>query len=135
VRRHAGPHRARPRSGAGWQETGISTAFAMVLNSTVMPTTGCRDQVRPVVDLRHTIGHSREPMGLDRVALSGSSFHQVNLLACPEDDPLAGLDIPRYRPHPESHVERIYAHGAPEPLFTELVLQRMTVGAERQGIA
>jgi hypothetical protein len=66
---------------------------------------------------------------------SGVDLHQVNLLAGPEDNSLPGFDIPRYRPQAESHVERIDAYGAPECQFTELMLQRVTVAAERYGIA
>jgi len=62
-------------------------------------------------------------------------LHQVNLLAGPEHNSLPGFDIPRYRPQAESHVERIDAYGAPECQFIELVLQRVTVAAERYGIA
>ena len=58
-------------------------------------------------------------------------LHQVNLLAGPEYNSLPGCDIPRYRPQAESHVERIDAYGAPECQFTKLVLQRVTVPAER----
>jgi hypothetical protein len=64
-----------------------------------------------------------------------SCFYQVNPLSRPEDDPLACLDIARYRPQAESNVERIDAQGAPECQFPELVLQRMTAAAERYGIA
>jgi hypothetical protein len=64
-----------------------------------------------------------------------SSFHQVNPLSRPEDDPLACLDIIRYRPQAESHVERIDAQNTPECQFPELVLERMTAAAERHGIA
>ena len=38
-----------------------------------------------------------------------SSFHQVDPLSCPKEDPLACLDIAGYRPQAESHVERIDA--------------------------
>jgi hypothetical protein len=64
-----------------------------------------------------------------------SRFHQINPLSRPEGDPLACLDIARYRPQAESHVERIDAQGAPECQFPELVLQRMTAAAERRRIA
>jgi hypothetical protein len=64
-----------------------------------------------------------------------SRFHEVNPLPSPEDDPLAGLNIAGYRPQAESHVERIDPQGAPECQFAELMLQRMTAGAERHGIA
>jgi hypothetical protein len=56
---------------------------------------------------------------------SGCSFHQVDPLSCPEEDPLACLDIAGYRPQAESHVKRIDAQGAPERQFSELMLQRM----------
>ena len=59
----------------------------------------------------------------------GCSFHQVDPLSCPKEDPLACLDIAGYRPQTESHVERIDAQGAPECQFSELMLQRMTTGA------
>ena len=64
-----------------------------------------------------------------------SSFHQVDPLSCPEDDPLVCLDIAGYRPQAESHVERIDAQGAPERQFSELMLQRVAAAAERHGIA
>lgn len=67
--------------------------------------------------------------------LSAIRFRQIDLLSRPEDDPLPGSNVPRYRPQAESHVERIDAYGAPERQFTELVLQRVTVAAERYGIA
>jgi hypothetical protein len=62
-----------------------------------------------------------------------SCLHQINLLARPEYDLLAGLEISRYRPQAKSHVKRIDAHCAPERQFTELVLQRVTVAAEGYG--
>jgi hypothetical protein len=64
-----------------------------------------------------------------------SSFHQVDPLSCPEDDPLTCFDIARYRPQAESDVEGIDARGAPERQFAELMLQRVTAAAERHGIA
>jgi hypothetical protein len=69
------------------------------------------------------------------VRFSAIRFCQIDLLSRPEDDPLPGFNVPRYRPQAESHVERIDAYGAPECKFTELVLQRVTVAAERYGIA
>jgi hypothetical protein len=71
----------------------------------------------------------------DSLRLSAIRFCQIDLLSRPEDDPLPGFDVPRYRPQAESHVERIDSYGAPECKFTELVLQRVTVAAERYGIA
>jgi hypothetical protein len=62
-------------------------------------------------------------------------LHQGNLLPCSKDNPLPGLDIPRYRPQPESHVEGIDSYDAPKSQFTELVLQRMTAGAKRHRVA
>ena len=44
------------------------------------------------------------------------------------------LMSPRHRPQAQRHVERINAQGAPESQFAELVLQRVTTGAERKGI-
>ena len=71
----------------------------------------------------------------DALRLSAIRFCQIDLLARPEDDPLPSFNVPRYRPQVESHVERIDAYGAPERQFAELVLQRVTVAAERYGIA
>jgi hypothetical protein len=71
----------------------------------------------------------------DSLRLSAIRFFQMDLLSRPEDDPLPGFDVPRYRPQAESHVERIDPYGAPERQFAELVLQRVTVAAERYGIA
>jgi hypothetical protein len=72
---------------------------------------------------------------VDSLRLSAIRFCQIDLLSRPEDDPLPGFNVPRYRPQAESHVERIDAYGAPECQFTELVLQRVTVAAERYCIA
>jgi hypothetical protein len=40
-----------------------------------------------------------------------SSFHQINSLSRPKDDPLTCLDIAQYRPQAESHVERMDPQG------------------------
>ena len=71
----------------------------------------------------------------DALRLSAIRSCQIDLLSRPEYDLLPGFNLPRYRPQAESHVERIDAYGTPECQFTELVLQRVTVAAERYGIA
>jgi hypothetical protein len=92
---------------------------------------------RPKGSLRHRRPWQKPAsrVSWDSLRLSAIRFCQIDLLARPEDDPLPGFNVPRYRPQAESHVERIDAYGAPECQFTELVLQRVTVAAERYGIA
>jgi len=86
---------------------------------------------------RHRDRGSGRRLGLGgmRCVSQAIRFCQIDLLPRPEDDPLPGFNVPRYRPQAESHVERIYAYGAPECNFTELMLQGVTVAAERYGIA
>src|SRR5215467_13198575 len=89
---------------------------------------------RPSPERRYLGEHNRKPKPFVwtpiPTASSRSYLHQVNTLARAKDDPLSGVDIPRHRPQSQRHIERIDIQGAPEGQFSELVLQRVTAGAE-----
>jgi hypothetical protein len=124
----------------------------------ITPTTECRDQVRPVVDFRHFICRSREPMALIDALYRGAAFIKSifwrarNTILSPA---LISPDTVHNRNATLSRSMRTVLQNRPRPvvgegvrscpraqcgksaccvrLFTELVLQRMRVGAERQG--
>jgi len=60
---------------------------------------------------------------------------QIDVLSCPKDDALSGLDIARHSPQPQSHVERIDAECGPEGKLADPVLFCMAGGAQRNGVA
>ena len=67
--------------------------------------------------------------------LSAKWLRQIDLLSRPKHSPLPGLDIARYSPEPQSHVERIDAVRGPKRKLADPMLFRMTSGAQRNGVA
>jgi hypothetical protein len=69
------------------------------------------------------------------VRLSAICPCQIDLLSRPKDNALPSLDIGRYSPQPQSHIERIEAERGPEGKLADPMLFRMAGGAQRNGVA
>ena len=67
--------------------------------------------------------------------LSAICLRQIDPLSRPKDGALPGLDIGRYSPEPQSHIERIDAERGPEGKLADAMLFRMAGGAQRNGVA
>jgi hypothetical protein len=59
---------------------------------------------------------------------------QLDPLACPKHNALAGNDIARYSPKAQSDVERVDPERGPEAEFAA-VLFHMACGTKRHGVA
>jgi hypothetical protein len=62
-------------------------------------------------------------------------LRQIDPLACAKDSAFPGLEIGRYSPQAQSHVDRVDAECGPEGQFADPMLFGMTGGAKRNGVA
>jgi hypothetical protein len=62
-------------------------------------------------------------------------LRQIDLLSRSKHSALAGLEIGRYSPQPQSDIERIDAERRPESELADPVLFRMAGGAQGNGVA